>query len=146
MSDMEDRERAGKRGGGAEVVSLDGVNEDEAGTGESMGTTADRGFDREWAVSVVNRALRALELEQTTEARRAAHGVLKPWLLGPGDPGSQTAAAEKLGWTENTVRVAVHRMRRRFRDLVRAEIVQTVEGEAAVQDELRYLLEVLVGE
>lgn len=144
LSDMADRARAEKRGGGEEWVSLDGILEEEIVTREGNG--ADRGFDREWAVSVVNRALRALESEQSTEARREAHQVLKPWLQGPVDGSSQAAAAARLGWTENAVRVAVHRMRRRFRELIRSEIAQTVDGDAAVQEELRYLLEVLVGD
>jgi len=144
LSDMADRARAGKRGGGEEMVSLDGIGEEEIVTKDWSG--ADRGFDREWAVSVVNRALGALESEQTTDARREVHQVLKPWLQGPVDGNSQAVAAARLGWTENAVRVAVHRMRRRFRDLIRSEIAQTVDGEAAVQEELRYLLEVLVGD
>lgn len=113
----------------------------DPGTGMSE---ADVRFDREWAVSVVNRALAALEKDQQTEGRGEAHAVLKPWLLGDVEGLTQAAAAERLGWTENAVRVAIHRLRRRFRDLVRSEIAQTVDGEAAVQEELRYLLEVLV--
>lgn len=55
----------------------------------------------------------------------------------------QAAASRRLGWTENAVRVAVHRLRKRFRDLVRAEDSQTVDEPAQFQDELRDLLEVV---
>jgi RNA polymerase sigma-70 factor (ECF subfamily) len=151
LSDMSDHARAAKRGGGAVP---DCLQCEEGGEGEEGAPIPDPGtpmsaddprFDREWAVSVVNRALTALEKDQQTEGRSEAHAVLKPWLLGDVEGLTQAAAAERLGWTENAVRVAVHRLRRRFRDLVRAEIAQTVDGEAAVQEELRYLLEVLVG-
>lgn len=75
--------------------------------------------------------------------RRAHFAVLKPWLLGDVAGRTQAEAAERLGWTENAVRVAVHRLRRRFRELIKQEITQTVDDPAQVQEELRYLLGVL---
>lgn len=148
LSDMSDRARAAKRGGGAVPDCLEGGEGEESVPIPDPGTSMsvdDARFDREWAVSVVNRALAALEKDQQTEGRSDAHAVLKPWLSGDVEGLTQAAAAERLGWTENAVRVAVHRLRRRFRELVRAEIAQTVDGEVAIQEELRYLLEVLVG-
>lgn len=144
LADARDAERAQKRGGGQEMVSLDAI---DAGseveprvTGTAPGCAA---FDRDWAVSLVNRAVAALAVEQRAADRAAAWEALKPWLLGDAPAGSQRGIAEQLGWTENAVRVAVHRLRRRFRELVRQEIAQTVEDDAAVRDEMRYLIEVL---
>lgn len=148
LADMSDRAGAAKRGGGQAVVSIESLcGDDEAGSGlEPAEPPSNRSFDREWAVSLVNRALAALSAEPLLAERAEAQRILKPWLLGEPAGTTQADAAAQLGWTENAVRVAIHRLRRRFRALVRREIAQTVETEAEVQEELRYLLEVLVGE
>jgi RNA polymerase sigma-70 factor (ECF subfamily) len=104
---------------------------------------SDAVFDREWAVTLVNRAVEALAREHSDDARKAQFLVLKPWLLGEVEGLTQAHAAERLGWTGNAVRVAVHRLRRRFRELVRAEIAQTLDDPAQAAEELRYLLESL---
>ena len=69
--------------------------------------------------------------------------TLKPWLLGDIGTLSQADAAKQLGMTEGAAKVAIHRLRRRFRALVKAEIARTVGDAAQVQEELRYLVEVL---
>lgn len=148
LADMSDRAGAAKRGGGQVLVSMETLP-DGGETGQSFEPAAppsNRSFDREWAVSLVNRALTALSAEPQPADRVEAHRILKPWLLGEPAETTQADTAAQLGWTENAVRVAIHRLRRRFRALVRREIAQTVETEAEVQEELRYLLEVLVGE
>lgn len=142
LADRQDRTGAAKRGAGWEAISWDGQGE----IGEVAGLVpppSDAGFDRAWAVNLVNRALDVLGREYDTTERRDAYAILKPWLLGEPVGTSQSAMAAGLGWTENALRVAIHRLRRRFRDLVRAEIRQTVVEEAEVGEEMRYLLEVL---
>ncbi len=148
LSDMADKAKAAKRGGEHSCISMESLagDTDSAGLLEVAEKPANRSFDREWAVNVVNRALVALAPEPQQEGRREALEILKPWLLGEPPDTSQAEAAARLGWTENAVRVAIHRLRRRFRELVRREIAQTVGTEAEIQEELRYLLEVLVGE
>ena len=69
--------------------------------------------------------------------------MLKLWLVGEAQALSQADAAVKLGLSEGAVKVAVHRLRKRFRELVRAELAQTVFSPAEVGEELRYLVEVL---
>jgi len=148
LADTADKACAAKRGGGQALLSIetfqDGAESVEGF--EPAESPTNRNFDREWAVSLVNRALSALSAEPQAADRAEAQRVLKPWLLGEPAGTTQADAAAQLGWTENAVRVAIHRLRRRFRELVRREIAQTVETEAEVQEELRYLLEVLVGE
>jgi RNA polymerase sigma-70 factor (ECF subfamily) len=143
LADMRDRENAAKRGGGHPPVPLDTAAPAELDVPDPATPTADAVFDREWAVALVNHAVERLAAEHAVEARRLHFEVLKPWLLGDLGALTQSGAAERLGCTENAVRVAVHRLRRRFRELVKQEILHTVNDPAAVSEELRYLVEVL---
>ena len=140
------RRRAGreKRGGQAEHLAL------EAGTdtGFDLSVPAeapnlDALFDHEWAVTVVEGALAALAHESTAAGQDRQFVVLKPWLSFAAEPGSQASAAAELGVNEGAVKVAIHRLRRRFRELVRAEIAQTLPAEGDVRAELRHLVEAL---
>ena len=100
-------------------------------------------FDRQWALTLVERALAALAAEFAVADQRRQFEALKPWLLGDLPTQSQADTARRVGLTEGAVKVAIHRLRKRFRELVKAEITQTVGDAASAQDELRYLLEVL---
>ncbi len=143
LSDLRDREHALKRGGGLTAVSFDADAPTPPELPDRSGPPSDAVFDREWAVTLVNRAVASLAAEQADETERNQFAVLKPWLLGDVAGLRQAEAAARLGWTENAVRVAVHRLRRRFRDLVKQEIAQTVDDSTQVHEELRYLIEVL---
>ena len=120
---------AGKRGGWAEHVEL--------GDGSAVSADDTLAFDREWALAVIARALATLETEQAEKPERFL--ALKPW-LGAGDTGSQADAARDLGMSETAVKVAIHRLRARFREIIRAEIAATVDDPADAADELRHLI------
>jgi DNA-directed RNA polymerase specialized sigma24 family protein len=147
LADQHDRAQGAKRGGGQTVLSL------EAGAGantttalqipDPAGSAPDTVFDRQWALTLVERALNLLAGEFTEAGKAKQFETLKPWLLGEVDALSQADAAVRLGLTEGAAKVALHRLRRRFRELVKAEIAQTVDELTHVQDELRYLVEVL---
>lgn len=143
LADMHDRETAAKRGGGHAMTPLAVQSAHTPEFPDPAGPPSDAVFDREWAIALVSRAVEVLAADCTDEAHRAQFAVLKPWLLGEVEGLTQALAAERLGWTENAVRVAVHRLRRRFRDVLGREIAQTVDDPAQVQEELRYLVEVL---
>ena len=121
---------AGKRGGGVEHVPL----VDDPGAADD--TLA---FDRDWAMNLIARALAALEAEHAEKTEVFA--ALKPWLDG-GAEVSQADAARELGMAETAVKVAIHRLRLRFRELIRAEVAATVNDPAEVADELRHLIAV----
>jgi RNA polymerase sigma-70 factor (ECF subfamily) len=143
LADMRDRANAAKRGGGQILISLDDAGCASLPMPDPSSPPPDTVFDREWALTLVNRAVDALAGEFSGEPWRTQFVVLKPWLLGDVAGLTQAQAAERLGLTENAVRVAVHRLRRRFRELVKGEISQTVDDPAQAAEELRYLLDVL---
>ncbi len=134
-----------KRGGGAEHVALD------AGTDTSPGVqVADAGvcppdadFDRAWALAVVERALVLLQSESAAAGQAAQFAALQPWLTPAGAPTAQAEVAAALGLSEGAVKVAIHRLRRRFRQIVRAEVAQTLHDDADLDDEMRHLIAAL---
>ncbi|HEY5915031.1 MAG TPA: ECF-type sigma factor [Verrucomicrobiae bacterium] len=147
LADVRDHDQRQKRGGGAVLESLDAANSTET-TGELLvpdpaAVVPDEVFDREWALAVMARALSAVERELSSEGKGEQFKVLQPWLAGDAAGGLQADAALKLGMSEGAVKVAVHRLRRRFREAVRSEVSETLRDTAEVQEELRYLVEVL---
>ena len=138
------RERAGalKRGGGCEQVSLQsGGTDTEPGlqVEDAKSMVPDAAFDREWAVTLLARALVSLERTLGEEGKAEHFAVLKPWLTTEADEQPQAAAAGQLGLSEAAVKVAIHRLRQRFRAAVRGEIAQTVSAPEAVEAELESL-------
>jgi DNA-directed RNA polymerase specialized sigma24 family protein len=132
---------AGKRGGGMEQVPL--VTETDTSPGLPLPAAPEQEpeliFDREWAFTLIARALAALEAES---AHREGHfAALKPWLDG-GASGGQAEAAAALGMSETAVKVAIHRLRVRFRELIRAEVAATLHDPADLAGELRHLFQV----
>ena len=138
--------RAGrlKHGGAVEHVPLVGPDDD---AGEAFADPAapelDRLFDHEWALAIVERALQTLEQEAQAAGTAEVFAVLKAWLSFGEDPGSQAEAAARLGLNAGAVKVAVHRLRQRFRAIVRAEVRQTLPMGASEQEELQHLIEAL---
>lgn len=146
LSDRRKHERREKRGGGAALESIDAAVE-EGGVGPdaawSDGPPHDAEFDREWAMAVMARGLESVEAEWGTGGKAGQFEVLKPWLVGESPGMSQADAARQLGVTEGAIKVAVHRLRKRFRDAVRTEIGQTLRDPTLVDEELRHLIEAL---
>lgn len=130
---------AGKRGGGAEHVPL--MDDTDTSPGLPMPGVLDDtvAFDREWAMALIARALTKLENEHM--GKEPLFAALKPWLDG-GAAVSQAESARMLGMSETAVKVAIHRLRARFRELIRAEVAATVRDPAEVTEELRHLIAV----
>ena len=149
LSDQRRQRGRLKRGGGIEPESLDalrGEAKDGSPTMEladPLADAPDAGFDREWALTVMGRALATVEKEMGETGKREQFDDLKPWLVGDSSALSQAEAARKLGLGEGALKVAVHRLRKRFRDVVRAEISQTLRDPSSVDEELRHLIEAL---
>jgi RNA polymerase sigma-70 factor (ECF subfamily) len=100
-------------------------------------------FDREWAMTLLDRALDRLGREQAAAGNGEQFPALKPWLTGDRQEVSQADLAIRLGTSERALRVTLHRLRKRFRELVREEITGTVGDSTHVREEMHYLLEVL---
>jgi RNA polymerase sigma-70 factor (ECF subfamily) len=142
LSNERDRETALKRGGGRAVVSLDA--EDAEGRYRlepSHDMTPERVFRRRWALMLLERAVARLREEAERAGQAERFERLTACLTGDAVPHAEVAAA--LGMSEGAVKVAVHRLRRRYRELLRAEIADTVADPAAVDDELRELFAAL---
>lgn len=135
--DQRDKVRAEKRGGGVEHAEMDSEMADTAAE------APDAEFDRQWALTVLARALGRLEAEMRAEGKNPHFEALKPWLTVEADSTPQAAAAEKLGLSVEAVKVAIHRLRKRFREAVKAEIAQTVSEAGSVREELDALMNAL---
>jgi RNA polymerase sigma-70 factor (ECF subfamily) len=140
LSNQLDFERAQKRGGGRQFLSLDFQAAEEQYRIEPIDqTTPEVLFEQKWTLTLLNSALRRMELE--AESPYFHH--LKLFLTGDEDRGAYARAAGELGISEPAVKVAVHRLRKKYRATLRAEIRNTVETDAEVDDEIRYLLTLL---
>jgi RNA polymerase sigma-70 factor (ECF subfamily) len=117
----------------------------ESGIGVSVSQKApeDVIYDKQWALIVMNRALERLEEEFVKSEKQSLFDILKPWLVGETEGLSQKSAAEQLETNEGAVKVAIHRMRKKFRQILKNEIAKTLDIEADVKQELNYLVEVL---
>ena len=134
-----------KRGGEAAHLPLSTDTESgfEGGVAPFTEPAADVLFDREWATALLDRALGTLQAEAEAQGNRREFDTLKPWLTGGGADKKQADAAHDLNASETAVRVAIHRLRRRFREVVKGEIAQTVAEPADVAGELQHLIAAL---
>ncbi len=134
-------ERAEKRGGGAMHVALDFEQGEERYRHEPADLlTPDRIFERRWALTVLDRTLANLEQDYRAAGKEILFAELKDFLAGD-DSRPQQVTAERLGMTAGAVKVALHRLRQRWRDLLRAEVAATVDSTEELDDEIRRLFE-----
>ena len=112
---------------------------------ESNETGPEEIFDRRWAVTLLERTLARLRQEYIVDGKEKVFEQLKETLTAEGQLTSYAMIARQLGSSEGAVKVAVHRLRRRYRELLRAEIADTVSDPAEVEEELRHLFAALGG-
>jgi RNA polymerase sigma-70 factor (ECF subfamily) len=146
LCDQQDLSRRMKRGGNREIVSLDA----EAAEGRYTREPADlvdpaKIFERRWALTVLDTVLARLKVELETEGKGHVFEYLQTLIVGEPGAARHAEAAAKLGLSEGAVAVTVHRLRRRYRELLREEVAQTVQRIEEVDDELGHLLAVLRG-
>ncbi|MCF7787596.1 MAG: sigma-70 family RNA polymerase sigma factor [Prosthecobacter sp.] len=136
-----------KRGGGVAPLSLDADSPDSPALNvpEDDRLLPEAAFDRQWAVTVLDRAMKALGAECAAQGKSGLIDQLRPWLLGESGYGDQSAVAETLGLSAAAMKVTVHRMRQRFRQCVKAEIAGTLKDADVIEDEMRSLLVALGG-
>jgi len=148
LADRNDRDRALKRGGGEHTQSLspstsesgDETNEDRLQVADPQGFPPDAYFDRQWALAVVQQAIDTLRAEAESNGELARFDILQRWLVTPAGHDTAIEAARSLNLSDGAFKVAVHRLRRRFRQIVVGRIASTVDDPIVVQDELNYLI------
>jgi len=139
-----DRERALKRGGGQRLIALDDDSAESRYRQEPKDElSADKIYERRWALTLLDQVLSRLQSEFEADGRLNEFEVLKQYLSAGRTSVSYALAAENLETTEGAVKVAVHRLRKRYRDLLRAEIGQTVATASEIEAEIRYLFTAL---
>src|SRR5437867_278817 len=138
------REMAVKRGEGRPLVPLEELLTRERADLEPADTlTADRIYERRWALTLLEQVLGRLESEYKSAGNTKLFDHLKELLSDEPGRQSQAEIAAELGMTENAVKQAFHRLRQRYRELLRDEIAQTVAVPGDVEDELRHFISVL---
>lgn len=135
-----DKSQRQKRGGGAPLLSLDWQTADTqfqvAATAEP---SPDKAFDREWALALLGKVITRLQAECEAEGRGQQFAELKIFLTAGKGEWSHAEAAKALDLDEGAVRVTVHRLRKRYRALLREEIAQTLSDPAMMNEEMRAL-------
>jgi RNA polymerase sigma-70 factor (ECF subfamily) len=132
--------QAQKRGGGQIPISLDAHSAEERYRLEPVELQdPEKLFERRWATTLLNRVLDRLETEFFESGKARLFELLRQFLLEDNGSGTYREVAAKLGMSEGAIKVAVHRMRHRYRDLFREEVVQTVADPSEAEDEMRHV-------
>jgi RNA polymerase sigma factor (sigma-70 family) len=140
VANERDKRNAQKRGGGAPIVSLDvETAEDRFQLEPSTDETPERSFDRRWAIALLDRVTGRLQAEMARSEKPLHFDRLKTYLTGEEPHATYSQTGVELGMSEGAIKVAVHRLRKRFADLVRDEVAHTVSTADEVEDELRHL-------
>jgi RNA polymerase sigma factor (sigma-70 family) len=144
LIDEWERARTEKRGGTREFLPFDLADaEGRFAQVADPGASPDQMFDREWALAVLRNVLAQLESEYEAAGKADLFALLKPTLTGTRDSQPYAELAARLGRNENAVKVAVHRLRQRYRALLQAEITDTVATDNDANAEMRVLLQAL---
>ena len=146
LADEWDKTRRMKRGGGQEIISFDAASAEERYRLEPLNSLDPaKLYERRWVTTLFDQVLARLEQEFRDSGKGTVFDSLKGSLLAEPDSPGYAQLGASLGLKEDAVKQAVHRMRRRYRELFRQEITQTVAGPDEVDDELNYLFAVLSG-
>lgn len=146
LSDEWDKARAQKRGGGVPLVPLQfDTAETRYGVEPADPATPERTFERRWALTLLEEVLNRLRKEYENEGKTDLFAALHPCLVGERTAQPYAELATQLVMNEGAVKSAVHRLRQRYRQLLRDEIAQTVADPTEVDEELRHLFAALAG-
>ena len=146
LANERDYTTAQKRGGGRAVLSLDAeAGESRLSVEPAHALTPEKLFDRAWAFHVLELVVERLRTEFVVAGKATEFEVLRPFLAGRHASASYEETAASLGRSATALRQAAHRLRDRYRVLLRAEVGETVSGEDEVEDEIRGLFAALAG-
>ncbi|AOS43539.1 RNA polymerase sigma factor [Lacunisphaera limnophila] len=133
---------AEKRGGGQAAIPWENLTAAEE---QQFASPADPSmeFDRQWAITLLRHALEHLEAESVHAGEQRTFELLRPYLTLRPEPGDYARLAASLGVSRGSVPVLVHRLSRRYQELIRAQVAATVADRTEIDDELRYCLKAL---
>ena len=137
------RQNRQKRGGGCEVLSFDAETAEAKYAKEVASESAERSYDRSWALALLNRAISRLREQYAKKGKADLYSAMEPFLSTSTENESYTQIAEDFDMTESAVKMAVSRMRKRYGGAIREEIAGTVEDPEQGEDELKALFEAL---
>ena len=141
-----ERERAARRGGGRVSISIDALAAESRFGGEpGHDLTAERLFERRWALTLLDHVLAGLDAEMARSDRRRLYERLRPALAGDAEATPYQHIAEELDLSVGAVKMAAHRLRTRYRERLREEIARTVADPSDIDAEIRDLLAALAG-
>lgn len=144
VADRSDRARTQKRGGGETIISLDFENAEDQYVFEPIDQLSpDRLFERMWALTLLQKAMSRLETESSNMDKQNVFEHIVIYLAPAKEALPYHEMAVKLDMTEGAVKVAVHRLRKRYQELLREEIAQTVSTEEEIEEELQELFTAL---
>jgi RNA polymerase sigma-70 factor (ECF subfamily) len=144
MADERDRARATKRGGGKLLISLDEEGAETRYQADMASPLSpDKIFDKRWATTLLEQAFAKLRQEFVAAEKGEKFDRLKIFLEDGTEPGDYAAVGVELEMAANTLAAAVHRLRQRYRELVRAEISNTVASPDDIKEEMRHLFTAL---
>ena len=144
------RDETGKalaqRRGGGKVVSFDSVEAEEWYAAEEVqGESPESMYDRQWALTVLDQSIRRLEEKWKERGKAEAFHAMRPFLTDEGDAIAYEKAASAIGMTGGAFKVAVHRLRSKFKEVLRGEVAETQLDGADVDGEINYLMMALGG-
>jgi RNA polymerase sigma-70 factor (ECF subfamily) len=141
LSNESDRDRALKRGGGRPPISFDAVEAESWYMPPAADdVTPETVFERRWAVSLVARVIGLLQKEYADAGKQEQFASLEPFLINDSDDQRYEDVATRMGVSAGALRMSVHRMRRRYRDLLRSAIAETVTSPEEIDEEIRFLM------
>jgi RNA polymerase sigma-70 factor (ECF subfamily) len=144
LADERDRATAAKRGGGRGLVSLDEQDAESRYLADvAVELSPEKIYEKRWATTLLEQALEKLRQEFVAAGKAQRFEPLKIFLQDGSEQGDYDALGKELGMSANTVAAAVHRLRQRYRELVRAEVAHTVARPEDVPEEMRHLFAVL---
>jgi RNA polymerase sigma-70 factor (ECF subfamily) len=140
LANERDRAQTIKRGGRQIFVPLDAMSTETRYRVEPADNLSpDKAFERRWALTVLDQVLARLRVEFAAAGKEAQFEALKPFLTDDGKSDSQAEVGARCGMSEGAIKVTIHRLRRRYRELLREEIAQTVASPEEIDEEMRHL-------
>jgi RNA polymerase sigma-70 factor (ECF subfamily) len=146
LANEADRERADKRGGGRQPISIDQLQAEGRYHREPAdGLTPERLYERQWALALLDQVLARLAAEMERAGKASLYEALRPALLGAAERAPYAEIGRALGLSEEAARAAAKRLRHRYRELLREEVARTLADPEGVDVEIRGLFAALAG-